>query len=82
MLAAPSRRVTCGRRRMSEPQVWVIDPERFANEAARLVAAEVNACLEMRARCRLALAGGSTPRPVYEAMADASIDWVVSNCVR
>ncbi len=44
--------------------------------AAEALAARIASCVADRKRCRLALAGGSSPRPVYERLAAAAgIDW-------
>ena len=51
----------------------------LVEEAARLIAERIVQQVEERRRCRLALAGGSTPRPVYQRLAQAdlarTIDW-------
>ncbi|MFQ5817679.1 MAG: 6-phosphogluconolactonase [Terriglobia bacterium] len=41
----------------------------FRREAARRIAAAVSADAQQQDRCSLALAGGTTPRPVYELLA-------------
>ena len=48
-------------------------PQRVAEEVER----EIRSVLEARGECRLALAGGETPRAVHEALAarGAGIDW-------
>jgi 6-phosphogluconolactonase len=55
---------------------------RFADQAALVrgaaeaLAAAIGAAIEARGQCRLALAGGSTPRPVYQRLSlVTSIDW-------
>lgn len=53
--------------------VLICEPSAFARAAANHVAAEVKAAVGARGRCALALTGGSTPRPVYELMAEAPI---------
>lgn len=59
-----------------EPSVRVADPPRFAALAARVVAREVGRSVASRGRCDLALAGGSTPRPVYRRLArEPGVDW-------
>ncbi|WP_167590404.1 6-phosphogluconolactonase [Oceanidesulfovibrio indonesiensis] len=45
------------------------DPESLANAAAREIAAMLVEAVEARGRATLALAGGSTPKPVYERLA-------------
>ncbi|MEM9264771.1 MAG: 6-phosphogluconolactonase [Cyanobacteria bacterium P01_F01_bin.13] len=60
----------------ASPQVHV-----FADKAA-LVAAATEQVLELiqtaiatRGRCSIALAGGSTPKPLYQALAQANLPW-------
>lgn len=56
--------------------VHVVPPECFAEAGARVVAGEIRGRLETRASCSVALAGGSTPRPVYRRLAELEgIDW-------
>jgi 6-phosphogluconolactonase len=54
--------------------VLVVEPEAFAGVAAERLMAEIRRVLEIRNRCSLALAGGSTPRPVYQQLAAESPD--------
>lgn len=55
------------------------DAEALADGAAREIARRIEHAHSERGRCRLALAGGSTPRPVYERLARndlaGRIDW-------
>ncbi len=46
-----------------------MDRAAFANLAARRLIVEIQHLLKSQDRCSLALAGGSTPRPVYEHLA-------------
>lgn len=60
------------------PEVRVLAPEALVRAAAERVAAAARRALERRGAFTLALAGGSTPRPVYTHLADAhggEIDW-------
>ena len=50
-------------------EVVVVERAAFANLAARRLIVEIRRILESQDRCSLALAGGSTPRPVYERLA-------------
>src|SRR4051812_49542235 len=43
----------------------VVDREDFDRAAADWLTVAINKAVETRGRCALALAGGSTPRPVY-----------------
>ena len=47
----------------------------FAQEAAEWIAAAVEEAIAARGLCRLALAGGETPRAVHEALASRKVDW-------
>lgn len=55
--------------------------EVLANKAAlvqrayELVLAQIQTAIDQRGRCTLALAGGSTPKPLYEALAQADLPW-------
>jgi len=40
-----------------------------------LVIAKIQAAIAERGRCTIALAGGSTPKPLYEQLAKAAINW-------
>lgn len=60
----------------SSPKIVVSEPEVFVADAADAVAALIVASIDTRGRCRLVLAGGNTPRPIYEALAKRSdIAW-------
>lgn len=47
----------------------------FAQEAAEWIAGIVQAAISERGLCRLALAGGETPRAIHEALASRKVDW-------
>jgi 6-phosphogluconolactonase len=55
------------------------DPAEVALASARAVAGTLSAVIEGKGRCRVALAGGSTPRATYERLAEpelgGSVDW-------
>jgi 6-phosphogluconolactonase len=55
------------------------DPGTLAEEAARECLSLIDAAIGARGRCLLVLAGGSTPRAMYERLAalgrDAAVDW-------
>jgi len=59
--------------------VTVLGTAVFPAAVARWDAAEVAAAIAERGGCALALSGGHTPRPVYEALAEAplagTVDW-------
>lgn len=54
----------------SAPDLVVVEPDAFASSAARRLGLEIRSVLESEERCSIALAGGSTPRPVYRRLAD------------
>ncbi len=51
-------------------RVHIAEPAAFVAAAAQHVATKIESTVADRGTCRLALAGGSTPRPVYEALAE------------
>lgn len=54
------------------PAVTVLPtPEDLYRTAAR----RIGQVISLRGVCAVALAGGTTPRPVYELLAEASLDW-------
>lgn len=59
---------------MSEPEVFS-SREALYDEAARSLAAAARDGLMARGRASLALAGGSTPKPIYERLSGADLDW-------
>lgn len=50
-------------------ELLVAERGAFADSAARRLSVEIRRVLQSRERCSLALAGGSTPRPIYEHLA-------------
>jgi 6-phosphogluconolactonase len=50
-------------------ELVVVERSAFARSAAARLIAEIRRVFEARDRCSIALAGGSTPRPVYERLA-------------
>jgi len=50
-------------------ELVVVERAAFVKLAARRLIVEIKRILESQDRCSLALAGGSTPRPVYECLA-------------
>jgi 6-phosphogluconolactonase len=55
--------------------VVVAPPRSFAYTAARWIADELNARVAAEGECSLALAGGSTPRAVYQELARLEVPW-------
>ncbi|WP_038038626.1 6-phosphogluconolactonase [Thermorudis peleae] len=59
--------------------VLLDDPTTLTEEAARRIANAIHQCLAEQPWCAVALSGGSTPRPVYQRLAQSpyreQIDW-------
>lgn len=61
---------------MIEPTLVVADTEDFASSAADAIAVEIELAIAARGHCRLGLAGGSTPRSIYQRLAErAQVRW-------
>ena len=69
---------------MVDPEIFVFAPDVYAESAAELVAGSIAESVRSRGRCRLGLAGGGTPVPVYERLAQpplvdrvpwSDVDW-------
>ena len=50
-------------------------PERWADRAADVMAAAIAQAIGRSGRCVMALSGGATPGPVFEALADRDVLW-------
>lgn len=59
------------------PKLLLVLPDRAAllDKALQLVLERIDTALATRGICTLALAGGSTPQPLYEALARESLPW-------
>jgi len=61
------------------PDVRVFSSDELSNAAATVLAADIKEVVTARGRCRVALAGGGTPVPVYQRLAWAplatSVPW-------
>jgi 6-phosphogluconolactonase len=59
------------------PQFVEILPNKTAliDRALELVVAKIRAAIEERGQCSIALSGGSTPKPLYEALSTQSLPW-------
>ncbi|TVQ48899.1 MAG: 6-phosphogluconolactonase [Gloeocapsa sp. DLM2.Bin57] len=51
------------------------DKSSLIGRALALVKAKIIATLEVKEKCRIALAGGNTPKPLYEAISATSLPW-------
>jgi 6-phosphogluconolactonase len=64
---------------MSPPTVTVVPAPELARAVAGWLAARIASAIAERGNCALALSGGHTPRPVYEAVAapplSGTVDW-------
>ena len=59
---------------MTAPEVVVARTEDFPAVAAARIAKELNDALQRRDHVSLCLSGGSTPRPVYQALGNGLVD--------
>ncbi len=53
----------------------IVDADGWADVAARLLAERMAAVIGARDHCTVALSGGSTPAPVFRALAGHDLDW-------
>lgn len=53
----------------------IIHSSDFLNDAVTLITNEARAAIAARGQFRIALSGGNTPRPVYQALARGDHDW-------
>ncbi|MBX2798318.1 MAG: 6-phosphogluconolactonase [Myxococcales bacterium] len=60
---------------MSTPQILVFDDKSYAASTAAVVAQVISECVSQRGVCNLALAGGSTPPPIYKLLSRADLPW-------
>lgn len=54
--------------------------QEFVQRAAATLAKKITASVEKRGECILGLSGGSTPRPVYEALGKMPLAWDAVRC--
>lgn len=56
--------------------VRLTSQQEFVDRAVHMIASAIHETIAQRGRCVLGLSGGSTPQPVYTALAsDTTIDW-------
>ena len=61
---------------MSRRRIEVLsDKAAIVERSRQIVCDTIQNALTTQGRCTMALAGGSTPKPLYEALAKESIDW-------
>ena len=53
------------------------DKQAIVDRSLQLVSEKIQDAIAHQGRCTIALAGGSTPKPLYEALAKESIDWSI-----
>lgn len=53
----------------------IIHSKDFVNDAVALIEGSANEAIAARGTFRLALSGGNTPKPVFEALAKRPLDW-------
>ncbi|MEO1593237.1 MAG: 6-phosphogluconolactonase [Cyanobacteria bacterium J06632_22] len=59
-----------------EPTVEVLpDKAALVERATALVIEKIKGAISSRQQCHISLAGGSTPKPLYEALAKADLPW-------
>ena len=51
------------------------DKPALIQRSLELVLTKINTAIATRGQCTIALAGGSTPKPLYEALADRPLPW-------
>ena len=51
------------------------DKQHLIARSLALVVQKIQAAIEQRSLCTIALAGGSTPKPLYEALREQSLPW-------
>lgn len=57
-----------------QPTVIDTGPD-FASKASALIAGFIRSAIREHGACTVGLSGGSTPKPVYEALAKETVDW-------
>lgn len=60
---------------MVSPDIRVFPPAQLTAAGAAVLAAAIEELVASRGWCRIALAGGSTPKPIYERMVGMSVPW-------
>jgi 6-phosphogluconolactonase len=60
---------------MVAPDIRTFSSDELAKEAADVIAAHIAEVVAEKGRCRFGLSGGSTPRFVYEKLAELPVSW-------
>ncbi len=53
----------------------LLDKEALVNRCLTIVLEKINTAIAEKGQCTIALAGGSTPKPLYEAISTQSLPW-------
>ena len=51
------------------------DKDRLVSELATRIASQLDEAIKLRGQATLTVSGGSTPRPLFEALSDCPLDW-------
>ncbi len=51
------------------------DKSKLVNRAVALIIEKIESAIAQQGQCTIALAGGSTPKPIYEQLAQQSLPW-------
>ena len=60
---------------MQYERITAVSDDEFVMKSSALIAQKIDDAIEERDECILGLSGGSTPRPVYEALGKEDLDW-------
>ncbi|PSF36286.1 6-phosphogluconolactonase [Aphanothece hegewaldii CCALA 016] len=60
---------------MKKQVITLNDKESLVQQGLTLVLEKINQAIQQRGECTLVLSGGSTPKPLYEALAEQSLPW-------
>ena len=60
---------------MNFPEITTTSEEEFISRSTATLAHMIREAIETRGECILGLSGGSTPKPIYEALGKEDIDW-------
>lgn len=57
------------------PTEILSDQESLVNRAVEVITEKIESAIARRGQCTMALAGGSTPKPVYEELSQQTLPW-------
>lgn len=61
-------------------EIRTADNQEFIDRSANVLAENITAAIADRGECILGLSGGSTPKPIYEALGKMPLDWDHVRC--